>query len=132
MPNLTRIKLNLPLFLTLCFGGFAFVVAGAFALMPASSPSTKTETLIATFEGQGSGQTGQFTVSRGWEIQWETDTKETLQAIAWKTDAGQGSMIMQMHRKPLREHGRVNIEAPGTYHLDITATGPWKMHIYEF
>ncbi len=132
MPDLKKTKLNLPLFLTLCFGGFALVVAAAFAIMPPSRPDTSNETVIASFEGTGSDTTDFFTVEKGWEIQWETPTIETLQSIAWKTAEGKGSMIMQMHRKPLREHGRVNVNTSGTYHLDITANGPWKITIYQF
>ncbi|WP_459558139.1 hypothetical protein [Lacunimicrobium album] len=132
MPDLAKTKFNLFAFIGLCFGGFALVVITAFAITPSERPESKSEKVIATFDGEGPGKTDFFTVDRGWEIRWETNTDQTLESIAWRTAEGRGSMIMKMHRKPLRMHGRVNVDMAGTFQLEINANGPWKMTVYQF
>ncbi len=132
MPQPSDLKLSMTTFLAICFIGFAAIAVIGLSLMPATSPPLSAETIITTFEGNGDQATAEFTVQENWEIRWEADTDESLEAIAWQTADNQGSMIMKMHRRPLRTQGRVNIAPPGTYHLEVTGIGDWKMTIVQF
>ena len=111
---------------------FACIVIVTFSLAGDAGPNSRSQNLktIATFEGNGNGETGFFTVNDSWEIKWEH--QGNLQAIEWIGKNGGGSKYIAMHKKPIREHGRVNNGKGGIYKLNIVGEGPWKIEVNEF
>lgn len=117
-------------FVAACFGSVAliatFVLAGGGwlgGIRPAPSQQV--------FELSGTGNlatSAEFTLPASWELRWEHHG--TLQEIAWLDPAGKATAFVAMHRKPIREHGSINVSAGGPYRFRVTGTGPWKIAGY--
>jgi len=86
---------------------------------------------VAVFEGtQSLTQSAPFRVGDSWELRWE-HTGE-IQRICWINQNGDDECLLAMPRKPIRQHGSVNIVKGGTYRVQLDGKGPWKLEVYEF
>ena len=118
-------------FVIFCAAGFAIVVISTYAFISLiEGDNTYQPVLVAEFSGTGDGRTGQFEVDDAWEIRWKHTGH--IEKIEWRTDKGEGSMMIDMHRKPIWEQGGVNWPYGGVYHIDVTAEGDWKLQIFQF
>jgi hypothetical protein len=70
-----------------------------------------------------------FSVTDEWELRWEHHGE--LQEICWTNQIGVEECYTAMHRKPIRQHGSVNVGHGGTYTLRVTGTGAWKLQVYR-
>jgi hypothetical protein len=92
-------------------------------------PLSKTKP-IATFTGKDNGTTGSFTVTDNWEFRWTHNGH--LEQIIWKRADGFQSLIMEIQRKKIRQHGSLNFDKPGEYKFEVVGQGDWKIEVYQF
>ena len=81
--------------------------------------------VIAQFDGDGDKTTQAFTVTEGWQIQWETSGTSFDFAITGDRDFG--TVIEQ-------DGPGSGITSPvgsGSFRLEITAEGRWSVHIVQ-
>jgi hypothetical protein len=80
---------------------------------------------IAEFSGDGDQTTGSFTVRGQWQVHWDNEGDNFAFAIAGDRDLG--TIIEQ--EEP--GSGVTNVVAAGTFHLEVTAEGPWSVRITQ-
>ena len=71
----------------------------------------------------------EFEVGNGWELRWEHSGE--LQEICWTNQEGDTECYSAMHRKPIRNHGSVNVRRRGRYTLRVVGTGKWRLEVYS-
>lgn len=92
-------------------------------LRGSGEPPPRTD--VAEFSGDGNATTASFSVREPWQIHWETDGESFSYAI--RGDRDLGTVIEQ-------ESPGSGVTSPvgsGTFHLEITAEGPWQVLIYQ-
>lgn len=130
-PSQRETPLKLWHFVTFCVAGFACVVAATYTIGSWTPSAAGAEpTLIAEFSGSGDARTDEFDVDDAWELRWHHTGR--IEKLEWRTSEGRGSMVIDMHRKPIREQGGVNWPEGGRYRVDVTADGEWTLQIYQF
>jgi hypothetical protein len=80
---------------------------------------------VAEFSGDSDATTESFTVQEPWQIHWETEGESFSYAI--EGDRDYGTIIEQ-------EGPGSGVTSPvgsGTFHLEITADGPWHVQIFQ-
>lgn len=80
---------------------------------------------ISSFSGDGDQTTSSFTVRGQWQIHWENEGNSFTFAIDGDEDLG--TIIDQ--EEP--GSGVTNVVAAGTFHLVVTADGPWSIRITQ-
>ena len=124
-------ELKLWQFLLFCAVGFAAVVLTTYAFINLfEGDEYYNPELVTTFSGNGNARTDFFEVGEAWELRWEHSGR--IEKLEWRTESGEGSMLIDMHRKPIREQGGVNWPRAGRYYVDVTAEGDWQLQVYQF
>lgn len=70
-----------------------------------------------------------FTVPDEWELRWQHSGE--LQEVCWTNEYDLTECYTAMHRKPIREHGSVNVAHGGTYRLRVSGKGAWKLQVFR-
>lgn len=83
------------------------------------------ETVLKTFSGSGGKNTRPFTVSAGWEIQWDAKG-DIFQLFLHKAD---GSMAGVPANQQGSGKGSSYQAKAGTYYLQVNAMGKWSINI---
>ena len=86
-----------------------------------SSPPGST---VADFKGGGNQTTGTFLVREGWSIDWQHDS---VFSFAIRGDRDFGTVIDEKGSGS----GVTSPVGGGTFHLDVTANGPWEIRIIQ-
>ena len=81
--------------------------------------------VVASFSGRANESTKAFKVRKGWRIEWSHTGKKFAFAIHGDHDFG--TVIDQ--KKP--GSGVSSPAVSGTYSLEVTANGPWRIQIVE-
>jgi hypothetical protein len=66
-----------------------------------------------------------FDVVRGWQIVWQTDGERF--SLAVKGDQDLGTVVDQTGASS----GAIAFAAAGTFHLEVTASGPWSIKVLQ-
>jgi hypothetical protein len=120
-----------PKWLAMCFVLiFAGIVGLTYYLQTLQSRTSTNSQLITTFTGTGDGDTDFFTVEDSWEIRWKHQGH--LKIIEWLGANDTGDMLIEMHKKPIREQGQIYVGKGGTFQLKIVGEGPWTMQVWQF
>ena len=85
------------------------------------------ETVLKTFSGSGGKNTRPFTVSAGWEIQWDAKG-DIFQLFLYKAD---GSMAGVPANQQGSGKGSSYQAKAGTYYLQVNAMGKWTIKIAQ-
>ena len=80
---------------------------------------------ITSFSGEGDQTTDSFTVRGQWQIHWQNEGETFSFAIDGDQDLG--TIIEQ--EEP--GSGVTNVVAAGTFHIVVTAEGPWTIRITQ-
>ncbi len=80
---------------------------------------------IASFSGEGDQTTDSFTVRGQWQIHWENEGDTFTFAIGGDQDLG--TIIDQQEPGS----GVTNVVAAGTFHIVVTAEGPWTISVTQ-
>jgi hypothetical protein len=87
------------------------------------APPPRTD--VAEFSGDSSQTTDSFSVQEPWQIHWETEGESFSYAI--EGDRDYGTIIEQDGPGS----GVTSPVGSGTFHLVITADGPWTVRIFQ-
>lgn len=101
------------------------VAIGLWYLLGRGTAEPPARTDVAEFSGTASGTTDSFSVREPWQIHWETQGESFSYAIRGDVDIG--TVIEQ-------EGPGSGVTSPmgsGTFHLEITADGPWQIRIFQ-
>ena len=77
------------------------------------------------FEGQGSGMAGPFTVTGPQMLGFESDDAIL---VAYLLDGTTGAVVQNLHHGGAGT-GHFLIEMPGTYRLQVNASGGWRIEL---
>jgi hypothetical protein len=80
---------------------------------------------ILELSGTGDKQSESFTVVSGWQIVWQTDGGGF--AIAVRGDQDLGTIV----RQDQSASGATSLPSAGTFHLEVTAKGPWSLKVLQ-
>ena len=80
---------------------------------------------ITEFSGDGDGTTDSFAVRGQWQVHWENSGESFTFAI--RGDQDLGTIVEQDGPGS----GVTSVVAGGTFHIEITATGPWEIRITQ-
>jgi hypothetical protein len=80
---------------------------------------------ITEFNGDGDQTTDSFEVRDQWQVHWENSGESF--AFAIKGDQDLGTIVEQDGPGS----GVTSVVAGGTFHLEITAEGPWEIRITQ-
>lgn len=104
----------------LLVGGYWFFSEGPG--WPIISPRGAT---VASFSGDGDLVTQSFRVREGWRIQWASTGSSFAMAI--DGDRNMGTVVQVAGP----EDGLAAPPSEGTFHLEITASGPWTITVLQ-
>ena len=115
-----------PLVLVVVVIAVALLVAGwYFSLGPGTRILSPEGSTIASFSGSGDQATASFTARAGWKIDWSTSGGGfSLEIVA---DRSFGTVIDE--EEP--GEGLSTVTSGGTFHLEISAGGPWTVTIIQ-
>lgn len=103
---------------------------GAASNVPAQ-PVVAPETVIATFSGDDSTTTKQFTVPAKWKIEWEVqddaDSSYKSFTVYLYNDKGESLDLVASESGP--DKGETYMYKEGTYALDISSTLPYNITV---
>jgi hypothetical protein len=121
------IKVGRLAFLAISAAVLIAVILGAYIVLSARQPALDEANReeIAEFSGEGDQITGSFTVGEGWQIHWQNDGQHFEFAI--KGDFDFGTVIDQ----DAPGSGITSPVPTGTFHLEVTAEGPWSVLILQ-
>jgi len=80
---------------------------------------------IAQWTDVGDMATDSFTIRDGWQIRWSTSGERL--AIAIRGDRNYGTVVDVDEPRT----GTTSPSAGGTYHLEVSAEGPWTIAILQ-
>lgn len=125
--QLQRRRWNAPLLLVsilviilVAIGAYWFVTQGPGQRI-VSPPGSE----ITEFSGDANQTTESFSVRGQWQVHWQNSGDEFTFAIDGDQDLG--TIIEQ--EEP--GSGVTNVVAAGTFHLEVTANGPWTIRITQ-
>ncbi|MCI0582590.1 MAG: hypothetical protein L0227_06790 [Chloroflexi bacterium] len=102
-----------------------FVAAWYFALGPGTRILSPEGATVAEFSGNASQTTASFTVRGSWQIRWNSTGGGFAMAIVG--DRNFGTIINETEAA----EGVSTPTTGGTFHLEITAGGPWTVTILQ-
>jgi hypothetical protein len=82
--------------------------------------------VVSEFDGDGDGETGQFEVSEGWQIRWETEGERLELALV---HAGGTDTVLRLDDGPTQ--GVTNPDATGSVSIEVTSDGAWRLIIVD-
>jgi hypothetical protein len=118
--NRPLILVSLLVFVIVAIGTYWFVTQG-----PGQRIVSPPGSDIAQFSGDGDQTTNSFTVRGQWQVHWENQGDRFRFAIAG--DQELGTIIDQSEPGS----GVTNVVAAGTFHLQVSADGPWTVRITQ-
>ena len=80
---------------------------------------------VLELKGSGNKTSTDFYVLVGWQIQWQTDADHIVIAVNGDRDLGDVVDV------PGPASGIASPPASGTFHLEITAKGPWSIKVIQ-
>lgn len=80
---------------------------------------------VLEFSGEGNETTEPFSVRPGWRIDWENEGDQFSFAI--RGDRDFGTVVEQQEPGS----GITSPTGGGSYHLEVTATGPWSITVFQ-
>jgi hypothetical protein len=80
---------------------------------------------VAAYSGDGDQTTLAFKVREGWAIQWESKGDQFAFAIQGDRDFGK---VIDINEPG---NGVTSPTGAGSFHLEVTATGPWTISITQ-
>ncbi|MBL4883510.1 MAG: hypothetical protein JKY95_03105 [Planctomycetaceae bacterium] len=118
-------------FTLVCLGLLVCVIAVTFIASSVVGPPDESPFKhVGTFTGKDQGTVGPFTVNQHWEFRWTHNGH--IEQIIWTRKDGHQGMLMEMQRKPIREHGSLNYGEGGEYTMEVIGKGDWEIEIYQF
>jgi hypothetical protein len=118
--NAPLVLISILIIVVVAVGAYWFVTQGPGQRI-VSPPGSE----IAEFSGDGDQTTESFTVRGQWQVHWQNSGDEFVFAIDGDQDLG--TIIEQ--EEP--GSGVTNVVAAGTFHLEVTANGPWTIRITQ-
>lgn len=115
-----RIAIVVAAVVVLGLGGYWVMTEGPGARLLSPPRSTLVE-----FSGSGDQTTEPFRARSGWQIEWRTSANQFAMAIRGDLDLG------TVVRRNEPGSGVTTPPTPGTFHLEITADGPWTIAIIQ-
>jgi len=100
-------------------GGYWFLTQG-----PGTQFTSPAGSTVADFKGSGDQSTATFTVREGWRIDWQHDSAF---AFAIRGDRDFGKVIDEQGSGS----GVTSPVGAGSFHLEITADGPWEIKVIQ-
>jgi hypothetical protein len=97
---------------------------------PTASPSSSASlapplSTVLDLSGTGDEESESFTVSRGWQITWQTDGPRF--AFAVRGDEDLGTIVDQTGTSS----GANSLPTAGTFYIEVTAKGPWSLKVLQ-
>lgn len=80
---------------------------------------------VTEFAGEGDQITSSFRVRQGWQIRWESSGARF--ALTIRGDRNFGTVVNE--DEPAS--GVTSPPAPGTFHLEVSAEGPWTITVLQ-
>ncbi len=80
---------------------------------------------MAAFSGKGSGMAGPFTVTRPQMLGFQSDDAIL---VAYLLDDATGAVVQNLHHGGAGM-GHFLIETPGTYRVQVNASGGWRIEL---
>lgn len=77
------------------------------------------------FQGKGSGMAGPFTITSPRMLEFESDDAIL---VAYLLDDATGSVVQNLHHGGAGA-GHFLVERPGTYRLQVNASGGWRIRL---
>jgi hypothetical protein len=119
-PSWAKAVLVAVLAVVLLIGGYWLFTQGPGRQLLSPAGST-----VAEFSGDSNQTTGSFQVREGWAINWESTGQQFAFAIRGDRDFGTVINIDEPGS------GVTSPTGAGTFHLDVTAAGPWAISITQ-
>lgn len=85
------------------------------------------ETTVASYSGTGGRITETFTIDDNWSARW-TSERGRFALVLRRTDGGTTRTAATAYG---RAEGEAGYGEGGTYTLEVTAEGPWRVDIVE-
>jgi hypothetical protein len=101
-------------------GAYWFVTQG-----PGQQLLSPRGTEVSDFSGTKDQTTAEFTVRGQWQVHWQTEADSFKFAI--RGDRDLGTIVDETEPGS----GVTNVVAAGTFHLDVSADGPWSIRITQ-
>ena len=100
-------------------------LASYYFLTRGTAPNAPARTDVVSFSGDGDDMTESFSVTEPWQIHWETEGETFTFAIAGDREYG---VVIEQDGPG---SGVTSPVGSGTFHLEVTAEGRWRVQIFQ-
>lgn len=100
-------------------------LALAIVALSSMSYAASQDAVVQQYAGNGIQNTRPFTVSQGWEVQWDA-AGDVFQLFL---HTGSGDLVDVAANQMGAGSGASYFPMPGTYYLQINAIGPWSVQV---